>query len=94
MDWMNDGRGRTAPAKTADVMPEQEFMDRIIETVVRTRFRVEPTGGLSMQLRSSRFEAMTTVDSGEVVHAELDLGELGAAQARAIERSPSISCLA
>ncbi len=49
------------------------------ETVVRTRFRVDPTGGLSVQLRSSPFLAMTTVESGEEVHAELDLGELGKA---------------
>ncbi len=37
MDWMFDGRGRTAPAKSPDAMSEQEFMDRIIDTVVRTR---------------------------------------------------------
>jgi hypothetical protein len=50
------------------------------ETVVRMRFRVDPTGGLSMQLRSSPLKAMTTVERGEEVHAELDLGELGKAR--------------
>ncbi len=49
-------------------------------TVVRTRFRVDPKGGLSMQLRSSPLQAMTTVESGEEVHAEVDLGELGHAR--------------
>ncbi len=41
MDWTTDGRGRTAPARSADVMPEQEFMDRIIDTVVRTRLNMD-----------------------------------------------------
>lgn len=50
------------------------------DTIVRTRFRVDPKGGLSMQLRSSPLRAMTTVESGEVVHAEVDLGELGRAR--------------
>ena len=50
MDWMNDGRGRTAPAKTAYVMPEQEFMDRIIETVVRTRLNMDAGYGFPPDL--------------------------------------------
>ena len=61
MDWMNDGRGRTAPAKTADVMPEQEFMDRIIETVVRTRLNMDAGYGFPPDLsheQGRRYHAM------------------------------------
>jgi len=41
MDWTVDGRSRMAPPRYSDAWSEQEFMDRVIDTVVRTRLNMD-----------------------------------------------------
>jgi len=41
MAWPTDGRGRGVPPRSADAMSEEEFKERLIDTVVRTRLAMD-----------------------------------------------------
>jgi len=50
MAWPVDGRGRDVPRRGADAMSEQEFRERLVETVVRARLKMDAGYGFPAEL--------------------------------------------